>query len=546
MSVDVLSSLNTNGSGINIAELSENLATADVAPRKKLVTERIDTAELRMSGVERLRAQLEFLDESMQLVSTLNTRFASSNNAAVSVSLEDAAALKDGAVEVNVTRLAKPQVLEFSGYVAADEPIGAGALTVDFGSWSDDAPPVFSETASRAKTITFAAGSTLQDVAQALDSLDGVSAQIIDVGDGTFSLGVTSDTGRDNALRFTAGAGAAPALAALDFNADPAPFQVTQSGDAELSVNGISVTRSSNTIDDVVPGISITLNAPTTTAASVSTEIDTESSLQVFQGLVDVINATRSLVTSLTNRAATGEEDGGELAGETLPDTIMRRIEGILGSGVLGANGDMAYLAEFGVETTRTGSLVLNENTFLREFRANPDKFDALLKDSLTTSESGVTVSGRLGPDASGVYNLFRDPVTGAATLDGQSLKSFGQGADGNFLYSVESGPLAGTTISIADGVTDAEISVGRSIATQMRDYLDDVLSSGSTLDMSTKEYKSDFDENTEMLEALDEKYDMLYDRYLSRFTAMEQVVAQLNSTGDYLTNLVDAWNSDN
>jgi flagellar hook-associated protein 2 len=136
--------------------------------------------------------------------------------------------------------------------------------------------------------------------------------------------------------------------------------------------------------------------------------------------------------------------------------------------------------------------------------------------------------------------------VTGAATLDGQSLKSFGQGADGNFLYSVESGPLAGTTISIADGVTDAEISVGRSIATQMRDYLDDVLSSGSTLDMSTKEYKSDFDENTEMLEALDEKYDMLYDRYLSRFTAMEQVVAQLNSTGDYLTNLVDAWNSDN
>ena len=48
------------------------------------------------------------------------------------------------------------------------------------------------------------------------------------------------------------------------------------------------------------------------------------------------------------------------------------------------------------------------------------------------------------------------------------------------------------------------------------------------------------------MLEELDEKYDMLYDRYLSRFTAMEQVVAQLNSTGDYLTNLVDAWNSDN
>ncbi len=545
--MDVLSSLNTNGSGINIAELSENLATADVGPRKKLVTERIDTAELRMSGVERLRSQLEFLDESMALVGTLNTRFARSDAAAVSVRITDPASVKDGSVAVNVTTLAKPQVLEFSGYASADAAIGGGSLTVDFGSWSQDPSPVFTEDAARQKTITFSPESTLQDMAEALDSLDGVSAQIIDVGDGTFSLGVTSETGAENALRFTAGAGAAAELATFDFATDPSPVQVTAAGDASLDVNGITVTRATNTIDDVIAGMTIDLNAPTTTAANVSTEIDEEGSLQVFQGLVDVLNATRSLVTSLTNRSINSETgEAGELAGETLPDTILRKIEGILGSGVTGEDGTMAYLAEFGVETTRSGNLVLNETTFLNEFRARPDKLDTLLKDSLTTGNANVTISGTPNSGVAGQFYLFRDADTGEATLQGHTLRSFGQASDGSYLYSVVSGPLAGTTLNVAADVTETEISVSSSIATQMRDYLDSVLSSGSAISQSETEYQKAIDDNTARLDELDEKFEMLEQRYLSRFTAMETVVAQLNSTGDYLTNLIDAWNSDN
>jgi flagellar hook-associated protein 2 len=52
--------------------------------------------------------------------------------------------------------------------------------------------------------------------------------------------------------------------------------------------------------------------------------------------------------------------------------------------------------------------------------------------------------------------------------------------------------------------------------------------------------------EETSALDALDTRSEDLRARYLSRFTEMERVITQLNSTGDYLTNLIDAWNSDN
>ncbi len=48
--MDILSSLNTGGSGLNISELTETLTNAEIEPRKSLITPRIATAELPLSG----------------------------------------------------------------------------------------------------------------------------------------------------------------------------------------------------------------------------------------------------------------------------------------------------------------------------------------------------------------------------------------------------------------------------------------------------------------------------------------------------------------
>lgn len=539
--MDILSSLNTGGSGLNISELTETLTKAEIEPRKSLISERIDTAELRLSGYERLRGQTETLNEMLTLMRQLSPLAVRSDTPAIRTNVTDAEALDLTSAQINVTRLATSQVLNFAGYSSADAEVGAGQLTIAVGSWSGDTPPVFTQGTATANTITFAEGSTLADVAEALNLLEGVSARIIDSGNGTFSLGVTSDTGTDNALRFSVDAAADPRLAALDFSADPSSVQVQTAGNAELSLNGIPVTRASNTITDLLPGLELTLTAPTTTPATITATPDTEGSLEVMQGFVDMINATRTLFKDLTARGFGSGATAGDLAGDTLTEGLLRGMETVLARGFGSAN---THLADIGVMTERDGSLSLDARTFTAALNANPALLDPLIRDDL--GATGATVSGtpRVAPEA-GTFRLTRDPATGAASLNGVALVGQEQ-EDGRWLYSVNSGPLRGTSVTVESHVDTAEIRFGPSMLSSLQSYLGSVTESGASLAQREDSLRDTIAEETSALDALDTRSEDLRARYLARFTEMERIITQLNSTGDYLTNLIDAWNSNN
>jgi flagellar hook-associated protein 2 len=538
--MDVLSSLNTGGSGLNISELTETLTNAEIAPRKSLITQRIDTAELRLSGYERLRGQTEAVNEMLTLMRQLSPLTVRSDTAAVQVNVSNPDALDLKSAQIAVDKLATSQVLNFTGYASADAEVGAGTLTVALGSWSEDTPPVFTQGPDTANTITFAEGSSLTDVADALSLLEGVSARVIDSGDGTFSLGVTSETGAENALRFSAGAGSDPRLAALDFSADPTAVQVQTAGNAELSLNGIPVTRSSNTVSDLLPGVDLTLTA-TTTAAAITTSPDTEGSLEVMQGFVDMINATRSLFGELTARGFGSTSTAGDLAGDTLTESVMFGMETVLARGFGSTN---THLADIGVMTERDGRFSLDATKFTAALTANPMLLDPLIRDDLSATGAQVTGTPVSTPDA-GTFKLTRDPATGAASLEGVALIGREQD-DGSWLYSVNSGPLRGVELTVAADTDRAEITFGPSMLSSLQSYLTDTVENGTSLAQREDSLRDTIAEETTALDALDTRSEDLRTRYLSRFTEMERIITQLNSTGDYLTNLIDGWNSDN
>ena len=537
--MDILSSLNTGGSGLNISELTDTLTKAEIEPRKSLISQRIDTAELRLSGYERLRGQTETLNEMLTLMRQLSPLAVRSDTSAVRATISDGKALDLTSAQVAVDRLATPQVLNFTGHASADAELGAGSLTVAQGSWSGDTPPVFTQGSATANTITFAEGSTLSDVAEALNLLDGVSARVIDSGDGTFSLGVTSDTGAANALRFSASTDSDPRLAALDFAADPTGVQVQVAGNAELRLNGIPVTRASNTVTDLLPGVDLTLTA-TTAAATITATPDTDGSLEVMQGFVDMINATRSLFSDLTARGFGSADSAGDLAGDTLTESLMRGMESVLARG-FGSAG--THLADIGVMTERDGRLSLDAATFTAALTANPALLDPLIRDDLTAAGATVTGTPRVAPDA-GTFRLTRDPATGAASLDGVALIGREQ-EDGRWLYAVSSGPMRGISLTVEADTDLAEIRFGPSMLGSLQSYLGSVVENGAALAQRETGLRDTIAAETSALEALDTRSADLRARYIARFTEMERIITQLNSTGDYLTTLIDAWNSD-
>ena len=539
--MDILSSLNTGGSGLNISDLTDTLTKAEIEPRKSLISQRIDSAELRLSGYERLRGQTETLDEMLSLMRQLSPLAVRSDTSAVRTTVTDAGALDLTTAQINVTRLASSQVLDFSGYASADAEVGAGSLTVAMGSWSEDTPPVFTQGPDTANTITFAEGSTLSDVAEALNMLEGVSARIIDSGDGTFSLGVTSETGAARALRFSIDPAADPRLAALDFSADPTGVQVQTAGNAELSLNGIQVTRASNTVSDLLPGVELTLTATTPTPAAITATPDIEGSLEVMQGFVDMINATRTLFRDLTARGFGNAESAGDLAGDTLTESLMFGMETVLARG-FGSAG--THLADIGVMTERDGRLSLDETRFTAALTANPALLDPFIRDDLSATGAVLTGTPTV-PPAEGSFRLTRDPATGAASLNGVALIGQEQD-DGRWLYSVNSGPLRGISLTVEAEAETAEIRFGPSMLSSLQSYLGSVTETGASLAQREDSLRDTIAEETSALDALDTRSEDLRARYLAKFTEMERIITQLNSTGDYLTNLIDAWNSNN
>ncbi len=540
MPIDILSSLNTGGSGLNITDLTETLTAAEIDPRKSLINDRIDAAELRVSGYERLRTQAETLSEALTLMQGLSPRTLASDTSAVAVSLTDAQALDMQDATLAVDSLAQAQVLKYEGYAAADTPIGAGTLTVSFGRWSDETPSVFTEGDTAATTLRFTEDSTLSDLAEALSGVEGVSARVIDVGDGSFALGVIAEPGAANALRFSVAAGASDALAAFDFSNGPETVQVQAGQDAHLRLNGIAVTRPTNVIDDLLPGVTLTLTATTSTPATLRATPNTEGALAVMQSFVEMVNATKSLVESLTARGYGSGTTAGELAGDSLADTIMQGMEALLGQGY-GTGG--VHLADLGILTERDGTLTLNEAVFTDALTENPALLDPLILDDLgSTADVELIATGSYIPSGGG-FTLIRNPETGAALLDGVPLFGTMQD-DGRWVYGVTSGPMSGVRIFAGPDVEIATLTAAPSLTSSLMTYLGDVLASDAALAQREAAEQDGLAADADALAALDRRAEDVRARYLARFTEMERVVTQLNSTGDYLTNLIDAWNS--
>lgn len=544
MAVDILSQLNTGGTGINLVALASDLTEAEFAPRRAIVNGRIDKAEIAIGGYDRLRSNLSELSDSMSILSSYSTMSASSDDPAISVTLTDSKAAPTSATSIEVIQTAKTQVLEFAGFTSPDDVVGAGPLTVNFGEWEGD-PPVFTENGDLpGSTITFLEGSTLQDVADALSLVDGVTARVLDVGDGTFSLGVISETGSDRALRLTAGASADPGIAQFDFSTDPTPFQVRGASDAIVSMDGIAVLRDSNEIDDLIPGMTLTLNGETDFPATISTSSDPDMAEDLMQSFVGQYNATKALIEELTNRGFVDGETAGELAGDLVPNTIMRNLTSVLSNGLSGFGDDPIYLAELGVQTLRDGRLYLNTNDFQDAMTDNPTIFDSVMRDSFRTTEPGVTLSGMpAGGVAPGRYKFERDAVTGEATINGSEMIATTLD-DGRTEYAILSGEWAGMSITVTDDVTEATVDYGQSMATLMINSLEEAMSGGGLIDTRETNLNTTIARENEALDVLDDKAEAIETRYREQFTQMETIVSQLNATGDYLESLIDAWNA--
>lgn len=396
-------SFNGIGSGLDLSKLTEAILSERSRPLQQLQaknatnTKRSDALKQLNSKLLALTAAAKSLDDQ-----TLGTgRNASSSSTAVAT-LSSSATAALGSFNLNVTRLAT-SLSQASRVYTDDEAavLAGGATSATF--------ELRKGGASSGTAITIdSTNNTLTGLRDAINNANaGVSAAIVDVdGSGTqYKLVLNStETGATGRVQLveTSATGTAADVNLTSLNP---PGATTDFSDlnAAFTLNGLALTRSSNTFSDAVAGLTISLKGTGTTAINVTNKTsDISERLTTF---INAYNDVQSLIAEHYKKDGEGRPTG-VLAGDGTLRAVQRQLREALGGSSTSNGGAFKNLAEIGLSRDDTGKLTLDSTTFNANLSSNLSDVRALLAGK----EAGFT---GLATSLHETFDKLSDDVTG-------------------------------------------------------------------------------------------------------------------------------------
>ncbi len=226
-----------------------------------------------------------------------------------------------------------------------------------------------------------AANSSLTGIRDAINNAKaGVSASIINVGNGQYRLSVTSnDTGSDNAMTLSvSGDSALQSFMGYDPKASSNGMEESVTAqNAKLTVNNVPIENSSNTISDALEDITLNLNDVTTGNQTLTITKDTSKAESAIKAWVDAYNALQDTFSSLTKYTAVDagaesqDTSNGALLGDSTLRTIQTQLKTLLGN--THSSSDYKTLSQIGITTdASTGKLELSTDKLQAALKKMP------------------------------------------------------------------------------------------------------------------------------------------------------------------------------
>ena len=409
------------GSKLDVNSIVTQLMGIESRPLAQLNTREI-SFQAKLSAFGSIRSALSQFQGAMSSLS-FASRFegataTSSDTAAVSASAT--ARAPAGSYAVEVSALAQNQRLVAAGQATTTATIGTGTLTFDFGTISGgsfDAQTgqysgaAFASAGSGVRTVTIASGSgSLGGIRDAINAAGiGVTASIVnDGGASPFRLVLSSDrTGAANAMKITVDGDAA--LASL-LGQDPAStqnlVQTAAARNAELTINGVAVTKPTNLVSDALEGVTLTLSKTNVgSPATVSVTRDSGKAVAAAETFVKAYNDLEKTLEDLSAYNAS-TRTGAVLNGDPAVRSLQNQLRAVFSQPLGGAGSDLRSLSDIGMAFQRDGSLLLDATKMNRVMAANPGRIAGLFAPLGRSTDSLVEfVSARSGVSA-GSYAL--------------------------------------------------------------------------------------------------------------------------------------------
>lgn len=418
------------GSGIDTNSIVRQLVEIErIAPQGRIDSQR-ETAQSKISDFGLLKSALSTLQSAAQSLSEpegLFSKTASFTESDAIVPSSLSTDVQPGIYNFELLETAQSQSLSFASLPSSAGTVGEGTLTFNFGTWERDTvdgptlddPQTFTENTEKDPvTITIdSTNNTLEGLRDAINAEDaGVQASIVFDGTG-YRLSVLAESGEANEVEINVAESGAPGLSSFAFNAGVANFVdlETQKGqDAELKINGLTVNRPSNFVEDVVEGLSLDLlKASPGEVVNITIEDDKAFAEDNIRTFVDSYNAFLDAVDTIFNTQEIENEDGttetvtGSLASDSLAKSTLSQIRGLIAGSIPGLTGsDFSALTNVGIRTELDGTISIDETWFRRAFDDNFEDVQKVFSPQTVSSSGDIYINSTNENTAPGAYDV--------------------------------------------------------------------------------------------------------------------------------------------
>lgn len=471
------------GTGLDI----DSIVTALVDAEKVPVESKLDNEELdintKISELATVKSNLSDLQDKVDVLSTtanFDNYTASTSDTSVLTATTSTLA-SEGTYNITVNQTALGHTLASTTFSNVNDTLGTGTLTISYGTTDYTSPDPgpesynsFTANSSQADDVITvdSSNNTLSSLRDYINAGDyDVTASIVNDGNG-YRLLLNANTGAANSMQITVDDDDTTdtdtsGLSILAFNASATNAEQTQAGqDANLSVNGLSITRETNSVSEVISGVTLNLQNTSTSSQTLTISRDTSAVEQQITDVVTSYNTFKTHINTITAYNATTGESGALLGDSTIRN-LDAQIRSTLFTNVSGLSGDVQAFADLGILSQQSdGLLEIDSSELSSAVNNNIDDIRALFAPTATTSDSLIQYISSTSESIADTYNInisqiaTRGTVTGAAItdLDIQAAKN-----NDNFVVRVDG--ILSSTITL----TEAVYADGDALATEIQ-----------------------------------------------------------------------------
>ncbi len=454
----------------------------------------------------------------------------------VAVTAEDGAAT--GSWDLKIYQLAKAHKVASESFETKSDDLGLSG-TITLGT-----------DAGGSAAIAIDADMSLADIADAINDVSetsGVTASVVKVSSTEYTL-VLSSASTGETISATDGGGVLASLGVLD-DAGAFADELQAAQDAIFSIDGVTMTRDTNDVDDAIEGLTFHLYAVTSETGSdddtsVTVEVGTNLSdvKDAIIAFVDAYNAYREFALTQQETASSGDASEDSVL---FGDGTLRSINSGLAS-ALGISIDDETLALLGITFEDDNTLTYDEDTLDDALLDDVEAIQALFSYSFEASSSDLLLLSRgttdigdftLDVEVDAEGNLTAASIGGDSSLFTVSGTRI-VGAEGSiyegFTFVFVGGESTSISVETSVGIAEALYNVAEAASNDSTGSLQNQI---DTLSEKNDDYEDQIDDITSRAEDYKETI-------TARYAEMQAAISEAQSMLDYLEALMAA-NSD-